>query len=329
MDFQRELEMLTRTIADWLFTSGLRIVFILIGALVIRRILNGLARRIRHAVPGDGTATEQEKRLATLLGLLETAIGLGVWVTAWIMILHELRIPIGPVLASAGIAGLAIGFGAQNLVRDVVAGFFMLLENQYGEGDVIQAAGVAGTVERFGLRVTVLRDLDGRVHYIPNGEIKLVSNLTKDYAQAVIDVEAAYGEDVDRVIALLRRLAGELRADPAFAAAIRDAEVPGIERFAETAVVVRVLFRTAATENHRVGREFRRRVLRACAEEGIEIFPRRTLTIDPRRPGRPAALATPAEPGPGPGPGPAPAIPPPPGPASAPAAAAAADGPRR
>ena len=131
MSFHSELEQLTRAAGGWLLTSGLRIVLILIGALILRRALTGLAQRIRHAMATDGSVTEHEKRLSTLMSLLQTAIGLGVFVVAATMILRECGVTIGPILASAGIAGLAIGFGAQNLVRDVVAGFFMLLENQY------------------------------------------------------------------------------------------------------------------------------------------------------------------------------------------------------
>jgi len=196
------------------------------------------------------------------------------------MILDEVNITVGPLLASAGVVGLAIGFGAQNLVRDVMSGFFMLSENQYREGDVIEVAGVSGTVERFGLRATVLRDQQGRVHYIPNGEIKLVSNLTQEWSQAQIDIGVAYEEDIDRVIAVLERICQELTEDPAHAARIFDSDVMGIERLDESAVIVRVTLRTQPQERWAVAREFRRRVLKAFRSAGIEIpFPHLSIRL--------------------------------------------------
>ena len=284
MNLNRELERLGETALDWLLTSGLRILLILIGAVLLRRALNGLARRIRHTLPARGTVSEHEKRVATLISLAQTAIGLSVLVVAASMILGEFGMTIGPILASAGIAGLAIGFGAQNLVRDVVSGFFMLLENQYREGDVIRAAGVEGTVQSFGLRATVLRDFEGLVHYVPNGEIKVVTNFTQDWSRAVIDVEVGYREDVDRVSQLLQDLGEELRLDPAFKGHIFGSEVLGVERLADSAVVVRVAIEVAPAERLAVGREFRRRLLKAFAQAGIEIPLRhRTLTIREER----------------------------------------------
>lgn len=284
MNLNRELERLGETALDWLLTSGLRILLILIGAVLLRRALNGLARRIRHTLPTRGTVSEHEKRVATLISLAQTAIGLSVLVVAASMILGEFGMTIGPILASAGIAGLAIGFGAQNLVRDVVSGFFMLLENQYREGDVIRAAGVEGTVQSFGLRATVLRDFEGLVHYVPNGEIKVVTNFTQDWSRAVIDVEVGYREDIDRVGQLLQDLGEELRHDPAFKGHIFGCEVLGVERLADSAVVVRVVLEVAPTERQAVGREFRRRLLKAFAQAGIELPLRhRTLTIREER----------------------------------------------
>ena len=284
MNLNRELERLGETALDWLLTSGLRILLILIGAVLLRRALNGLARRIRHTLPARGTVSEHEKRVATLISLAQTAIGLSVLVVAASMILGEFGMTIGPILASAGIAGLAIGFGAQNLVRDVVSGFFMLLENQYREGDVIRAAGVEGTVQSFGLRATLLRYFEGLVHYVPNGEIKVVTNFTQDWSRAVIDVEVGYREDVDRVSQLLQDLGEELRLDPAFKGHIFGSEVLGVERLADSAVVMRVAIEVAPAERLAVGREFRRRLLKAFAQAGIEIPLRhRTLTIREER----------------------------------------------
>jgi small conductance mechanosensitive channel len=270
MNWNRELERLAQLALGWLVTSGFRILLVLIGAILLRRTLNGLARRVRHALPARGTVTEHEKRVGTLISLLQTVITLSVLLVAASMILREFGVTIGPILASAGIAGLAIGFGAQNLVRDVVSGFFMLLENQYREGDVIRAAGVEGTVESFGLRATVLRDFQGYVHYVPNGEIKVVTNLTHDWSRAVVDVRVGYGEDVDRVSQILRNLGEELRVDPQFRDRIFGCDVLGIERLGDTAIILRVALQVSPAERQAVAREFRRRLLQAFTREGID-----------------------------------------------------------
>jgi small conductance mechanosensitive channel len=156
----------------------------------------------------------------------------------------------------------------------------MLSENQYREGDVIEVLGVSGTVERFGLRATVLRDQQGRVHYIPNGEIKLVSNLTQEWSQAQIDIGVAYEEDIDRVIGVLETLCREMTEDPAYASRIFASDVMGIERLDESAVIVRVTLRTQPQERWAVAREFRRRVLKAFRSAGIEIpFPHLAIRL--------------------------------------------------
>lgn len=297
MTLRGELDELTRALVEWLLTSGLRILFILIGAFVLRRALNGLIQRIRHAHPARGPISEHEKRMATIMSLLRTAITFGVLLIAASMVMREFGMAIGPILASAGIVGLAIGFGAQNLVRDVVSGFFMLLENQYREGDVIRAAGVEGTVEIFGLRATVLRDFEGHVHHVPNGEIKVVTNLTQDWSRAVIDVEVAYRSDIDQVVRILERLGEELKADPVWRGRVLESHVLGLERLGESAVVVRAVLKTPPDERLDAAREFRRRVLIAFEQAGIEIpFPHRTLYIREGRKGRTDAALSEPEP---------------------------------
>ncbi len=287
MTLRGEVDQLTRLLVEWLFSSGLRIIFILVGALLVRRMLTGLVKRIRHLVPVRGRVSEHEKRIATITTLLRTVITLGVMVVAASMILREFGVTIGPILASAGIVGLAVGFGAQNLVRDVVSGFFMLLENQIREGDVIRAAGVEGTVETFGLRATVLRDYEGNVHHVPNGEIKVVTNLTQDWCRAVIDIDVAYGSDLDQVMKILEGIGAELRVAPEWRDQVLECEVLGVERLGESAAVVRAAVRTVPEERLSVAREFRRRVLIAFDRAGIEIpFPHRTITIDEVHDGR-------------------------------------------
>jgi small conductance mechanosensitive channel len=262
---------------DRLVSTGARVLLILVGTFVVRRVLHKIADRYRRRIEHDGI-TEEEKRLATLASLAKTAISFLVLFVGVTMILNELHVSIGPILASAGVLGLAVGFGAQNLVRDVMSGFFVLLENWYREGDVIEVAGVSGAVERFGLRATVLRDQQGRVHYIPNGEIKLVSNLTQEWSQAQIDIGVAYKEDIDRVIAVLETLCQEMQKDPTYGSRIIETDVMGIERLDDSAVVLRVTLRTLPQERWAVAREFRRRLLKTFRLEKIETpFPHLTI----------------------------------------------------
>jgi small conductance mechanosensitive channel len=198
------------------------------------------------------------RTLASIIHSVGVAVVLFV---ASIMLLEQLSINIGPLLASAGIAGLAIGFGAQTLVRDVINGFFILLENQYDLGDTVRVAGVKGTVEIMTLRRTVLRDVDGALHSVPNSEIKVVSNLTRDWAQLSLHVAVAYDESSDKVLKLLAEVGQELRNDSAFAeAVVAEPEVPGIERVAGGEVDYLMLVKTRPGDLYRVGRELRRRI---------------------------------------------------------------------
>jgi len=210
-----------------------------------------------------------------------------VWGIAALMVLRECGIDIGPILAGVGIAGIAVGFGAQSLVKDFLAGVFILLENQFRVGDVIETAGVSGVVERITLRATTLRDLRGNVHVVPNGAMSVVTNMTKQWSRALLDVSVSYREDVDRVVETLAAVGADLAADPAFAGKIDGAlEVLGVEHLADSGVVLRVMFTTTPLEQWAVGREFRRRVKIAFDERGIEIpVPQRDVWIRTAEPG--------------------------------------------
>jgi small-conductance mechanosensitive channel len=266
---------------EWLKTSGLKSVVIVVGALILMRILFTLIRRIEKlADDGDPNFVSlQEKRAATLSSLLRQVTGIFISFVALMMLLREFRIDVAPIIAGAGIVGLAVGFGAQSLVKDVISGFFILLENQFDVGDVISGAGVAGSVEKIGLRFTQLRDLEGRVHFIPNGEFRVVSNLTRGWSRAVIDIGVAYNEDIDRVQEVLKGVAEGLRTDPGFEHLILEPmEILGVETFGDSAVTVRLLFKTLPGKQWPVAREFRKRVKRKFDEAGIEIpFPQRVV----------------------------------------------------
>ena len=247
-------------------------------------LVGRVARRIeRMADDGDDSVvTLREKRGRTLGTLLKNAGRVIVAVMAILLSLN-LFIDITALIAGAGILGLAISFGAQSLVKDVLAGFFMLLEDQFAVGDVIEVAGKTGVVERVTLRVVVLRALDGSVHVVPNGEITTVTNKTRGWSRAVLDIGVGYGEDVDRVLAVVRdeaaRFAGDsdwqhqLDGDP-------PVEVWGVESLADSAVVVRLVARTQPGSQWNVAREIRRRIKVRFDAEGIEIpFPQRTLHV--------------------------------------------------
>ncbi len=253
--------------------AGARILFILALAFVLARALRAVAARVADlAGAGEGPLGERARRARTLAGFLQRAAALFIYLIAFTMILRELGVDIAPIIAGAGLAGLAIGFGAQNLIKDLIAGFLILSEDQFRVGDVIKTAGVSGQVERITLRVTQVRDLEGVVHTIPNGEIKVVSNLTKEYSRVALDVGVSYSEDVDRVIKVLESVGRELAGDPQFGKVIREPPVVlGVEALGESQVTLRLLAKTEPLRQWDVARELRRRIKNAFDREGIQI----------------------------------------------------------
>ncbi len=245
-----------------------RIIFIALLAVLLVELIHLVSRRlVKFSARPDRDNGIRGQQLRTLASIINS-VGLVVVIfVAAMQILPLLNINIGPLIASAGIVGLAIGFGAQTLVKDVINGFFILMENQFDLGDMIKVSGVSGTVEQLTLRRTVLRDLDGALHTIPNSEIKVVSNLTRDWTQTTLHVLVSYKEDSDRIIALLQEVGTELRQDPAFQDLIvTDPEVPGIERITMGEVDYLVLVRTRPGSQYVVSREFRRRI-KLCFEK--------------------------------------------------------------
>lgn len=224
-------------------------------------------------------AGEMGKRIDTLLGILRSMIKIIAWLMIGMLFLRKIGIDIAPILAGAGIAGLALGFGAQELVRDFISGFFMLLENQIRAGDVAIVNGTGGLVEHVGLRTIVLRDLSGVVHVFQNGKINSLSNMTKNWSGMVLDIGIAYKEDTDKVVEVIREVAEELRADPDFQHKILEPiEIFGVDQFADSAVIIKARFKTKPIEQWAVGREYRRRLKKAFDKQGIEIpFPHRTV----------------------------------------------------
>lgn len=248
------------------------------GAYAVLKAVIGrfLAREIDETDPVVRRLREQ--RAQTVASLLVN-VALIVVVTVTMLMILGLFFDIGPLLASVGVLGLAISFGAQSLVKDIITGTFMLIEGQFGIGDVVRVGDTAGMVEKITLRTTILRDLHGIVHIIPNGEITRVSNMTKTWSRAVLDIGVAYKEDVDRVIALLGELGRELHADEEWGPLIvEEPNVLGVEAFADSAVVIRMMAKTLPLKQWDVSRELRRRIKKRFDAEGVEIpFPHVTF----------------------------------------------------
>ncbi len=226
-----------------------------------------------------GTAPEREDRARTLVGVFFNATSVAILLGGGLMLLQEAGIPVAPLLGGAAVFGLAVAFGAQNLIRDYFYGFVILLENQYKLNDVVQIGALSGQVEKITLRMTVLRDLEGRVHFIPNGQITAVTNMTHGWSRALFDIGVAYKEDVDRVIGVLSSLAHDLRSDPQFGPLIlEDATMLGVDRLADSAVVIKFFIKTRPLQQWTIRRELLRRIKNRFDELGIEIpYPHRTV----------------------------------------------------
>jgi small-conductance mechanosensitive channel len=266
-------------LAGWLIGKPLAIVVLLVVAVVARWLL---FRVIDRAVAGITATPLSERRAlrARTMGSLLKSIVTGVVVTiVAMMMISELGYPVAPLLASAGILGVALGFGAQSLVKDFLSGIFMIFEDQYGVGDVVDLGEANGTIEAVGLRVTRLRDVNGTVWYVRNGEILRVGNMSQNWARTVLDIGVAYSEDLDNVRRVLKEVAHEVWEDPDFQGrVIEEPEVWGVEALAADAVTVRVTMKTAPMEQWAVARVMRERIKDRFDREGIEIpFPQRVV----------------------------------------------------
>ena len=260
-------------LADWLAGSGLRIGLIVLLAWLLIHVVALVVRRIEAEV-GTETAIdviERAKRARTLGTLIQNTVYTLVTTIATLMILREIGVDITPILTGAGIVGLAVGFGAQSLVKDIISGFFVILENQIRVGDVANIDGTGGLVERITLRTIILRDETGAVHVIPNGSIQRLSNLTKDFSFYVTSITVAYREDTDRVTQVLVGVADAMLEEHAFAPfMLGPLEVLGVDRFGDAGVDIKVRLKTVPIKQWVVGREFLRRVKRAFDDQGIE-----------------------------------------------------------
>ena len=286
-------------ISDLFVARPLKIVLILalawLAARVVRRAIKRFTKGVGTVSADVVTAADRSagsllhaggtktvrgvQRAETIGALLGSVAGFAIWGVAVLMVLGELGVELGPLLAGAGIVGVAVGFGAQNLVRDFLSGIFMLMEDQYGVGDVIDAGPASGTVEGVSLRTTRLRDIEGNLWHIPNGFIDRVSNKSQEWSRALLDIPVAYGTDTDRATAVIKEVAEALWHDEVWSGDIVEApEVWGVEAFGADALVIRLVAKTKPSSQWKVGRELRARIKRAFDAEDIEIpFPQRTV----------------------------------------------------
>jgi len=276
----------------WFLTSGVRVVLIVVATLILLKIATAITTKMRTVIGRREGDLEFEKRSGTLSAVVHWIMRVVILAVAAFMLLGEFGVNLGPVLAAAGVVGLAVGFGAQNLVQDFISGFFILLEDQIRVGDVIQIGDKSGLVEKVNLRMVILRDQAGNVHFIRNGKIDVVTNMTKDFSYYVFDIGIAYRENVDEVISVIKGIDEELRRDAGFKNDILEPlEVLGLDSFGDNAVIIKARTKTKPIQQWRIGREFNRRMKKKFDELNIEIpFPHRTLYWGKDKAGQSPAL---------------------------------------
>jgi len=260
------------------FLYGIKIILIIIGAYLIRKFAGVFIDKIvRKAIVSNNflSSEAEKKREDTLIKVFEGAFRVIIWLAAVLMIISELGINIGPLLAGAGVVGLAVGFGAQYIIRDFFTGLFIILENQYRVGDIVCIGTTCGTVEDINLRMTILRDVDGAVHYIPNGEIKIASNKSKSFARINLKLGISYNANLEQVIKVINNAGKEMAQDPEWKDKINQApEFIRVDDFADSSVVIKIDGETKPSEQWAVTGELRKRIKIAFDKEGIEIpFP--------------------------------------------------------
>lgn len=272
-----------RSMLDWFVTSGLRILLIVVIAFVavklIYRLIDRLEARIAARSGAFESALETGRRLTTVRNLLKHLVFIVIWSIAAMIVLRELGVDIAPIIAGAGIMGLAVSFGAQNLVRDIISGFFMIMEDQVRVGDVAVVNGTGGTVEEINFRTIVIRDLEGTVHVFPNGTVTQLANSSKGWSRYVIDMGVAYKENVDYVIEVMKKIGEEISRDKDLNPLILEPmQVLGVDSFGPSEVVIKCMIKTRPLKQWDVGRELRRRIKNRFDELGIEIpFPHMSI----------------------------------------------------
>lgn len=276
------LSNITRNITPWLFDQGIKIVAIIVVAYLIRKFVGIFIEKIiKKIVISDHFLTKEaeKKREDTLVRIFTVSLRILVWILALLMIFQEIGIAIGPLLAAAGVAGLAFGFGGQYLIRDLISGLFIIMENQYRVGDVVCFDKTCGLVEDISMRMTTLRDLDGTVHHVPHGEIKMVSNLSKKFARVNLNLSISYSSNLEQVISVVNKVGKELAEDKEWKEQIlTPPQFLRVDDFGDSAIVIKILGETKPLKQWDVAGELRKRLKIAFDREGIEIpFPQRVV----------------------------------------------------
>jgi small-conductance mechanosensitive channel len=285
LKFLDYLTSLLKNLYEWAVSQLPAILVLIVITFIVLRLSKFLIKRLKRIIikrledKEEPKSAESAKRVETLLNIIRGVIRITVWTIFIIILLSKLGLNIGPILAGAGIIGLAVGFGAQELVRDFISGFFMLLEDQIRKGDVAIINGTGGLVESVKLRTITLRDLSGTTHIFQNGKINSLSNMTKEWSAMVFDIGVAYKEDTDNVTRIIQEVGEEMLNDPEYKDKILEPlEIFGVDKFADSAVIIKARFKTAPIMQWTVGREYLRRLKKAFDHEGIEIpFPHTTL----------------------------------------------------
>ena len=277
-----DITLIIDAILPWLATHGFKIIGIFIGAFIVVKFSHiFIEKAIRKAIVGDKFLTKEaeKKREDTLIQVASGTLKIVIWITALLMIVSEFGVEIGPIIAAAGIVGIAVGFGGQYLIRDVISGLFIILENQYRVGDVICVGDVCGCVETITLRLTVLRGKDGEVHHIPNGEIKIATNKSKDFARVNLNIGVSYDADLDKVKKVIDEVGKKMAADPDWKEQINEApKFVRVNELDDSAVVIRITCEVKPLKQWGVAGELRKRIKIAFDKEGIEIpFPQRVI----------------------------------------------------
>jgi small-conductance mechanosensitive channel len=272
------------TLTAWVLGSGLRIALIALLTYLLIRVITNVSNRLERAMTHETSPdmVEHTRRARTISRLVRNGLSTALVMIATLMALRELGLDIVPILTGAGIVGLAVGFGAQTLVKDLISGFFLMLENQVRVGDVAQINGTGGLVEAINLRTIVLRDGEGTVHVFPNGSIERLANLSKDFSYYVVDVGVAHKEDPDAVIDVLRQVGSELTSDERYRPSILEPlEVLGVDGFNDSQVTIKIRIKTLPLKQWEVGRELRRRIKKAFDHHGIEMPSRTIVYVHP------------------------------------------------
>ncbi|MFW5687531.1 MAG: mechanosensitive ion channel family protein [Bacteroidota bacterium] len=270
---------------NWLITEGPGLLIIIVLFFLLSRGIVVLIKRMRKTLISRAEKNESvdsdeaTKRINTLTNIIQGVFIIILWIVFFMLLLQKVAVNIGPILASVGILGLAIGFGTQELVRDVITGFFVLLENQVRTGDVAVINGTGGLVEKIELRTITLRDFSGTVHVFQNGKINTLANMTKDWSAMVFDIGVAYKEDTQRVMDIIKQVGDELKEDSEFGSdIIEPIEVFGLDAFGDSAIIIKARIKTKPMKQWTIGREYRKRLKSAFDEQGIEIpFPHTTV----------------------------------------------------